>query len=281
MRIMSPTGEYIEFTMTNPIKYIYSLPFRAKVKSLFRRQRCGELPTECGFVGETFVGDRSEVKIVLNAAGIKLGDKVLDIGCGAGRDVNLILQTVGRDGMYCGFDIVKSGIEYCRKQYNKYGCSFEHLDVYNSIYNPGGVILPSQLRFPYPSDTFDYAMANSVFTHMLPSGVERYLKEAHRVCKSSAKVGFTFFILDNTTIHFVINNECPWSLKHNFHGYRTHRKIIGQEGVVAYEKDFIEAMFSECGWKIHSFIRGTWYFQKHTQLTAGQRHQDVYILEKK
>jgi hypothetical protein len=54
------------------------------------------------------------------------------------------------------------------------------VDVRARGHNPGGRIDPSQFRFPYSGVTFDVALVSSVFTHMLPDGVERCMKELSR-----------------------------------------------------------------------------------------------------
>src|SRR5206468_8133452 len=60
---------------------------------------------------------------------------------------------------------------------------FQFVDVVAGAHNPEGKLQGAEFTFPYPTDTFDIALASSVFTHMLPGGVEHYVAETARVLK--------------------------------------------------------------------------------------------------
>jgi SAM-dependent methyltransferase len=50
--------------------------------------------------------------------------------------------------------------------------------------------------FPYDSERFDFVFLTSVFTHLRPPEVRRYLDEIHRVLKRGGRCLCTFFLLN-------------------------------------------------------------------------------------
>jgi SAM-dependent methyltransferase len=105
---------------------------------------------------------------------------ILDVGCGIGRLAVAMPGFLDADGGYEGFDIVPGGIEWCQQHIVSphSNVRFTLADVYNKEYNPKGRVQPADYRFPYPDGTFDVAVLISVFTHMLPPAVDRYVGSA-------------------------------------------------------------------------------------------------------
>jgi SAM-dependent methyltransferase len=130
-------------------------------------------PESLIFVGQ---GDFIEIGQIFKAYFIELAnlqrtDKVLDVGCGIGRMAIPLTKYLSKEGGYWGFDIVKSGIDWCQShispRFNNF--HFQHSDVYNSHYNPTGKVRAQNFRFPFNEESFDFVFLTSVFTHMLPS----------------------------------------------------------------------------------------------------------------
>lgn len=122
---------------------------------------------------------------------------VLDVGSGIGR-MAIPLTEYLTQGEYWGIDIVKEGVDWCA---NRISPRFPHFhfelaDVYNKYYNPSGSQQPEVYRFPYPNGQFDFVFLTSVFTHMQPASVERYLSEIARVLKPTGVCFATFFLLN-------------------------------------------------------------------------------------
>jgi len=83
--------------------------------------------------GEKFVG------YLIKACGLNPNEKVLDVGCGIGR-MAIPLTKYLTSGSYDGFDIVESGIKWCReyitRRFPKF--HFQKADIYNRAYNSMG-----------------------------------------------------------------------------------------------------------------------------------------------
>ena len=138
------------------------------------------------------------------AAGLRPDGAVLDIGSGLGIMAARLTRFL-RTGSYEGFDIVRTGTDWAREhissRYPKFG--FQHADVWNSHYNPNSLVRPEEFTFPYNAEQFDFAFAKSVFTHMLPASVQRYLHETRRVLKGSGTAVVSCFLINDESIRLL------------------------------------------------------------------------------
>lgn len=131
-------------------------------------------------------------------AGLGPGEKVLDVGCGIGRMARVLAPVLRPPGSYDGFDIVSAGIEWCREHYQDTPAPFrfQHADVRNATYNPGGAVAAADYRFPYDDASFDLVIATSVFTHLLGEAADHYLAQSARVLASGGRLFATWYLLD-------------------------------------------------------------------------------------
>lgn len=129
-------------------------------------------------------------------AGLTPNAHVLDIGCGCGRIAYPLADFLSPKATYEGFDTNPVMIDWCNKviQPKQPNFHFQFLDVYNLLYNPTSESKSSDAIFLYPSNTFDFACAISVFTHMYEADIVQYLHETKRVLKVGGTLFATFFI---------------------------------------------------------------------------------------
>ncbi len=137
------------------------------------------------------------VRLLGTLAGLQPTDRVLDVGCGAGRVARVLAGELLAPGSYDGFDVVPESIAWCRAHYRTTSVPFRfaHANLYNAMYNPGGVDTASDYRFPYADGSFDLVLATSVFTHLRTDAAERYLSEAARVLAPKGRLFATWFLI--------------------------------------------------------------------------------------
>lgn len=111
----------------------------------------------------------------IETAGLRRGEKVLDIGCGTGILTRLAAGAVGQEGEARGIDPAPDMIRIARQEAHAAGSAarFE---------------LAAIERLPFPDGTFDAAFLSFVI-HCLPSGVKAIgLEEAWRVLKPGGRL---------------------------------------------------------------------------------------------
>ena len=205
-------------------------------------------------VGQEFLGHFKEL------GGLRPEHDVLDVGCGIGRMAVPLTGYLAPTSSYEGFDIVPAGVRWCEENITQRfpNFRFQVADIYNQRYNPGGSATSANYDFPFPDDSFDFAYATSVFTHMLPADVENYVKELGRVLRPGGRALNTFFLLnssngrgpgsDRATIPFSVKEDGYWAVSS-----RT------PEVAVAYEEDDVRKLYERHGFSVEGQIHpGTW-----------------------
>jgi SAM-dependent methyltransferase len=132
------------------------------------------------------------------AAGIEPGHAILDVGCGWGRLAGPLAARLGPAGRYLGMDAAAEAIAWCRRHIAEADprFRFHHADIRNGYANPRGRI-PADRAVLLPwEERFDRVVAFSLFTHLLPGAMARYLAEAARLCRPGGVLVASFFLLD-------------------------------------------------------------------------------------
>lgn len=124
-------------------------------------------------------------------------DHVLDFGCGCGRLARQMLLQVPRPRRYTGFDLHAGMIRWCRENLAPMapGFTFLHHDVANRGFNPGWR-KRSVLPMPVDDGRISLLLAHSVFTHIIQSDAEFYLREAARVLRPDGEMVASFFLFE-------------------------------------------------------------------------------------
>jgi SAM-dependent methyltransferase len=214
------------------------------------------------FVGKTQFRECGEnfLRICIEIGGLKPDDSFLDVGCGIGRIAIPLTQYLSPEGIYEGFDPTPEGIDWCLKKiaprYPNF--KFQLIDLYNGCYNKTGKIKPSDFRFPYKRNTFDFVILDSIFTHMLPAEMEHYFSEIARVMKANGRCLISYFMLNPEIENFIKTRPQEFIFIPTSSGYRTINMEI-HEGAVAYDENYILKLYDLNGLKIIKPIYyGTW-----------------------
>lgn len=202
---------------------------------------------------------RNTVELCRKYAGLQADDAVLDIGCGIGRTAIALADFLQPPGRYAGFDVIKFAIAWCKKhiQSRHPAFSFTYADVHNQTYNPAGAVAAAQFRFPYNEAGFSFALATSVFTHLMPDASEHYIAEAARVLKSGGKFLSTWFLLEESADSVQTARLATERFPYQFERH-AQASLHAPERAVAYRKSYVEHLFSINGFVVEGIYKGDW-----------------------
>jgi SAM-dependent methyltransferase len=191
--------------------------------------------------------------------GLKPNERVLDLGCGCCRMALPLLDYLTPPGSYDGLDIHKPDIAWATAHvtsgYPHF--RFHHADVHNDLYNPNGPVRPEHYRLPFADNTFDFALLTSVFTHMLPAGMRRYMAELGRVLKVGGRLLNTFFLLNDEAAGLIRKGRSGWQFP--FHlGPCAVQDQDHPEVVVGFREPEVRRLYAACGLDITTIKPGTW-----------------------
>lgn len=215
-------------------------------------------------------------------AGLAEARHVVEIGCGVGRDAIPLTHILPKDGSYLGIDIIPGSIEWARSNVSAHAPHFRfvHFDVADKQHNPGGVDAMETYEIPCRDDTQDLIFLYSVFTHMFPGDVARYLSEFARVLRPGGCVLASMFTMDRGLISYLqsigggglraltFSHEVEEGFFHN------DPKVV--PGATAYSLDRLGAMVTAAGLVPERFVRGSW--RKDGEFDVNG--QDLVILRK-
>lgn len=204
------------------------------------------------------VGDEF-MRVLYRMAPPRPSSRVLDIGCGSGQ-IAVRLMPILTEGTYDGFDPDPELIGWCdsaiRPRAPRF--RFRHADVANSLYNPAGATPASRFRFPYGDSSFDLVLLKSVFTHMQPSGLSRYLEEIGRMLKPGGVCIATFFLLDEHSRNAIAERSSSFRFPHQGAGCRLENVEV-PEYLVAYDAKELAEMAAAAGLRMRNDIcHGAW-----------------------
>lgn len=134
------------------------------------------------FGGRRWIRNGQQLKrTLIEDFGLQPTHRVLEIGCGGGRQALALSDYLEPPGGYVGLDIDEVSLAACRAQPALSGFEFVLADVEAEIYSPEGGTKASEYRFPFDDDSFDFIFLASVFTHMLEEECANYCSEMMRV----------------------------------------------------------------------------------------------------
>jgi SAM-dependent methyltransferase len=208
---------------------------------------------------------------------LKPDEKVLDIGSGCGLIALYLIDHLTNEGAYNGVDIHKPSIMWSENHITAkhHQFIFSHIDVKNSLYNPGGTYSAQDFSFPFHDGLFDVILLKSVFTHMRPQETENYLKEILRLLSAKGRCLATFFLLNHEQQELAHQGLNQLDFKFGDKIWCYVRKN-SPESAIAYHESSLLNMITRHGLIVQKTLYGTWSGRKN-----GLSYQDILILEKK
>lgn len=198
-------------------------------------------------VGDAFFG-------TLKRHGLTADMAVLDVGCGQGRMARPMTEFL--TGRYEGFDIDKSGIEWCQVEYkDASNFTFHHANVFNARYNETGSVAAKNFQFPFEDNSFDRVFLTSVFTHMFKDDVENYLAEIARVLKPGGKCLVTWFLLDEVSRQ---SQHPVMQFNHEVDEVSRTTVVSNPEAAIAFDLEFVRGLYKKHHLNIADVEFGKW-----------------------
>ena len=188
--------------------------------------------------------------------GLKPSDNVLDIGCGIGRVARPLTEFLA-SGTYEGLDADPRAMAWCQDAYASFqNFNFRHLSV--NYLDLKGEINAGEASLPYPDEAFDFVFTISVYTHLAPVGIARYLAETRRVMKPTATTVNTFFVLDEQAMSQVEQGRTTHSFPVQMDGFRASNPVV-LEAATAYTPEQVRSLHAGAGLELVEPIRyGSW-----------------------
>jgi len=238
-----------------------------------------------------YVGRREDFEAVgaywrgrlVDEHGLRSDGSVLDIGCGVGRNAVALIPHL-TTGRYEGFDVVPQFIRWCRRQITPRhpNFRFELADVRNRQYNRFGGSPANEYEFPYSDESFDVVFATSVFTHMRPDEIRRYMAESTRVLKPGGRLVITFFLVDFEVRELLAQRRSAFSLDHEFED-PDGTPYLGADArvpefCIGVEEDIVLGMADGAGLeRVGAVEHGSWSGRPGTE---AHGYQDLVVLTK-
>lgn len=202
--------------------------------------------------------------------------RVLEPGCGLGRVAYALAHYLEGTGRYDGFDVSAKAIQIARSIFaDSDRTSFQHVDLYNKMYNPSGAIHSKTFTFPFPANHFDFTVLTSVFTHMLPDDVRRFLLEIARTLVSGGQCFATFFALDDLAKINLSAGKTALAIVHPRAEGCFVENPATPENAVAYDYDTLAEMIDAAGLIIEQIHWGKW-----SGRSRFLSYQDTFLLRK-
>jgi SAM-dependent methyltransferase len=155
-------------------------------------------------------------------------EAVFDFGCGCGREARQLIQQRVSPKEYRGVDLHLGMIRWCQSNLTTRApqFTFEHHDVFNLGFNPGEK--PLTLPLPGTDNHFTLVNAHSVFTHLIQSQTEHYLREVRRIMRDDGVFRSTWFFFDRTDFPMLQDSQAAI--------YTTEPDLTG---AVIYDRDWV------------------------------------------
>ena len=136
------------------------------------------------------------------------GLRVLDLGCGAGRDAFLLSYLVGQQGAVVGVDMTREQLDVARAHVDEHAQRFGYA-ASNVTFIEGELERLDQLGLP--AEGFDLIVSNCVIN--LCSDKAQVLRQAHRLLKPGGEMYFSDVYADRrvppaVAEHPVLYSEC-------------------------------------------------------------------------
>jgi demethylmenaquinone methyltransferase/2-methoxy-6-polyprenyl-1,4-benzoquinol methylase/phosphoethanolamine N-methyltransferase len=156
-------------------------------------------------------------RAIVAMAGVRPGERVLDVGCGPGRLAIVAAAATGPGGEVCGIDPAREMVELARRNAARAGV--------RPRFEVAGIE-----ALPFEDRRFDVVVSNLVFHHLPDDLKRRGLREVHRVLRPGGRVLAVDF--GATPGHGPGHILCVLRLRTGWDHAERLRRMLGEAGFV-------------------------------------------------
>ncbi|MFL5338652.1 MAG: class I SAM-dependent methyltransferase [Gemmataceae bacterium] len=201
------------------------------------------------------------LRYFVELGGLRPTDDVLDVGCGIGRMAVPLTNFLTPPATYCGFDVMRDSIDWCRETITP---RFPHFrfawaDIRNDTYNPAGAVSPTEFCFPVADASIDFAFLTSVVTHMMPDHVRHYLAELRRVVRTGGHCLITAFLMNAESRALAAAGRNQPAFPHMVTEYCSVRRSKKPEDAVAFDETWFLSQLAANDFALRRpIVYGSW-----------------------
>ena len=224
-----------------------------------------------------FIANGEEfLRYYVELCSLKPNARILDVGSGIGRKTLPLTGYLDETGRYVGLDINKRGIAWCRRHISTKhpNFTFQEIDVFNGRYNPKGTQKAEEYTFPIADGSIDFVTMGSVFTHMFPAGVERYLAESARVLDQGGRSFISYFLLNHEAEAGIVAGNSAFRFPFRIGEHAIERESR-PEDAVAFDEAYVRRLYANLGLEIEEIFYGSW-----SGRSDFLSHQDLILARK-
>ena len=212
---------------------------------------------------------------LLVRAGLTRDMRVLDVGCGLGRMAYPLAYFLSPKASFCGFDVMPDVIAMAQRAFaGRQRFRFDHVDIFNTRYNPGGTLQSDAFQFPYADKSFDLLYLSSVFTHMLDREVEHYLDEFARVLVPGGRAFVTCFLLNPESEALIAAGKSTQNQIHPFGAAKVVDPKV-PEASIGFPETWMQQQIAKRGFELLAQYPGSWCGR-----ARWISYQDFMVLER-
>jgi SAM-dependent methyltransferase len=221
-------------------------------------------------------GDEMAAEII-DLCNIRPDASVLEVGCGCGRLSSAFGEYLNSLGSYDGFDVSADMVAWCQSHLQTYlpNFRFTWVDVHSPDQNPGGYIKGAAFTYPYADSKFDAAVVSSVFTHIMPDEIERYISELVRVLKPDGRCFVSAFLFDDEAEAAVADGATIFDFRYPVGSCLTFDREHPEAGI-ACDKHWLLGLLDRSGLEINMIRKGTW-----RSVRSHEVFQDYLVMRKR
>ena len=239
-----------------PLDYVHrKITGRGDVPPLWLRRHVGTIPSF----------DRSPGEMTTAIAFLDLvheADTVLDVACGCGLMAFEFQRMLGPEGRYVGFDVHAPAIRWARRHFAADPRLRFELAELATAYSEEFDAPVTQYRFPTGDASVHFALAKSIFTHLLEADARHYLAEVRRVLAPEGRALLTTLFVDERgrpTREGAAPPPLPPMYTFPFGGphfwYAVEAKPAAVVGVT---REYFLRLAADAGLRVHATYDGYW-----------------------